>query len=158
MDKPFDAYFKWLGIPPAEQPPKHYRLLGIELFESDPEVIGRAAARRVRSFGALLSGKHGLLAEDVLRRVANAKACLLDPDKKAAYDRKLRNQLEPLSAGAQPGLGEAGSIDTGQFPHDARSPSVHTRARQALRCLIAAAVGFAVGFSGMFLILLLLNR
>ncbi len=24
---PFDAYRKWLGIPPEEQPPHHYRLL-----------------------------------------------------------------------------------------------------------------------------------
>ena len=32
----FDAYHEWLGIPPKDQPPNHYRLLGIELFESQP--------------------------------------------------------------------------------------------------------------------------
>ena len=26
----FDPYYKWLGIPPEEQPPNHYRLLGIQ--------------------------------------------------------------------------------------------------------------------------------
>ena len=31
----FNAYHKWLGIPPEEQPPNHYRLLGIALFEKD---------------------------------------------------------------------------------------------------------------------------
>ena len=37
----FDPYHKWLGIPPKDQPPNHYRLLGLSLFESDPEVIRR---------------------------------------------------------------------------------------------------------------------
>src|SRR5687768_18381170 len=39
----FDPYHKWLAIPPEEQPPHHYRLLGIKLFESDPDVIESAA-------------------------------------------------------------------------------------------------------------------
>ena len=43
MAEGFDPYHKWLGIPPKDQPPNHYRLLGIELFESDPEVIDMAA-------------------------------------------------------------------------------------------------------------------
>lgn len=156
MDEPFDPYFKWLGIPPEEQPPNHYRLLGIDLFEPDPEVIGRAAANRTTSFRVLLTGKHGALAEQVLRRVAEAKACLMNPDKKAGYDHALRNRLEQLPA-AEPGLGPAGSIDAGQSPHEARSPSVGTSARQILCCLIAAAVGFVVGFSSMFLLLLLFS-
>ena len=39
MTESFDPYHKWLGIPPQDQPPHYYRLLGIELFESDPDVI-----------------------------------------------------------------------------------------------------------------------
>ncbi len=35
----FAPYHKWLGIPPADQPANHYRLLGLNLFESDPDVI-----------------------------------------------------------------------------------------------------------------------
>jgi hypothetical protein len=31
----FDPYHRWLGIPPNQQPANLYRLLGIELFESD---------------------------------------------------------------------------------------------------------------------------
>lgn len=27
MGVPFDPYHKWLGIPPKDQPPNHYRLL-----------------------------------------------------------------------------------------------------------------------------------
>ena len=33
----FDPYHKWLGILPEEQPPNHYRLLGIVDFESDED-------------------------------------------------------------------------------------------------------------------------
>ena len=39
MAEKFDPYYQWLGIPPKDQPPSHYRLLGIEEFESNPEVI-----------------------------------------------------------------------------------------------------------------------
>ena len=35
----FDPYHKWLSIPPEEQPPNHYRLLGTKPFESDLDVI-----------------------------------------------------------------------------------------------------------------------
>ena len=38
----FDPYLNWLGIPPHEQPPNCYRLLGLVLFESNPEVIRQA--------------------------------------------------------------------------------------------------------------------
>jgi hypothetical protein len=31
--------FNWLAIPPEEQPPDHYRLLGTQLFEVDPDMI-----------------------------------------------------------------------------------------------------------------------
>ena len=33
----FDPYHTWLGIPPEKQPPNHYTLLGIELFEDVPD-------------------------------------------------------------------------------------------------------------------------
>ena len=35
MSTEFDAYHKWLGISPREQPPSNYRLLAIDLFEDD---------------------------------------------------------------------------------------------------------------------------
>ena len=44
MSDAFDPYHRWLGIPPDEQPPHHYRLLGINAFETDPEVIRDAVA------------------------------------------------------------------------------------------------------------------
>ena len=47
MPDAFDPYFKWLGIPKSDQPPHAYRLLGIELFESDADVISNAADGRM---------------------------------------------------------------------------------------------------------------
>ena len=39
----FDPYYTWLGIAPRDQPPTHYRLLGIDAFENNAEVIENAA-------------------------------------------------------------------------------------------------------------------
>ena len=43
----FDPYHRWLSIPPQEQPPDFYRLLGVQGFESDLEVIRDAADRQM---------------------------------------------------------------------------------------------------------------
>ena len=42
-----DPYYEWLGIPAEEQPPNHYRLLGINVFESNPKVIESAVNQRM---------------------------------------------------------------------------------------------------------------
>lgn len=42
----FDPYHVWLGIPAAEQPPHHYWLLGVALFERDIDAIAHAADRQ----------------------------------------------------------------------------------------------------------------
>ena len=38
--KGFDPYYRWLGIPPEEQPPDHYRLLGVKVFEDMRRLYG----------------------------------------------------------------------------------------------------------------------
>jgi len=43
MSRRFDPYHRWLGIPPHEQPPDHYRLLGLARFEAEADVIATAA-------------------------------------------------------------------------------------------------------------------
>ena len=43
MAESFDAYHEWLGIAPKDQPPNHYRLLGIDLYEANANVIDGAA-------------------------------------------------------------------------------------------------------------------
>ena len=39
-DGNFDPYHEWMGIPPSEQPPNHYRLLGLSEFETSKAVNG----------------------------------------------------------------------------------------------------------------------
>ncbi|KKL18858.1 hypothetical protein LCGC14_2471340, partial [marine sediment metagenome] len=46
MSDTFDPYQAWLRISPEEQPPHHYRLLGLDPFEEKAQVIERAAGRR----------------------------------------------------------------------------------------------------------------
>jgi hypothetical protein len=94
MAEPFDPYHVWLGIPPGERPVNHYRLLAIELFESNPEVIENAADQRTVHLRSFQIGKHGELSQKLLNEVATAKVCLLRPEKKAAYDEQLRQQLQ----------------------------------------------------------------
>jgi formylglycine-generating enzyme required for sulfatase activity len=93
MSERFDPYHKWLGIPPSEQPPNHYRLLAINLFESDLEVISNAAYQRMAHVRTFQIGKHSEISQTLLNEIAAAKVCLLDPEKKAAYDRQLRDTL-----------------------------------------------------------------
>ena len=91
-DETFDPYHKWLGIPPEEQPPNHYQLLAIKHYESDPEVISNAADQRMTYIRTLQTGEHDILAGRILNEIAMARVCLLNRDRKATYDRQLRDQ------------------------------------------------------------------
>jgi formylglycine-generating enzyme required for sulfatase activity len=85
----FDPYYKWLGIPPKDQPPNHYRLLGINLFEADAAVISNAADQRMAFLKSVQTGEHVQHSQDLLNQVAQAKLCLLDAGKRRAYDATL---------------------------------------------------------------------
>lgn len=86
----FDPYHKWLGIPPAEQPPNHYRLLAIGLFEDDSDVIETAADQRMAHVRTFQAGPHSALSQKLLNELAGAKLCLLNSEEKVAYDADLR--------------------------------------------------------------------
>ena len=105
MGETFDAYHKWLGIPPDEQPPNAYRLLGISLFESDPDVIIAAADQRMIHLRARQISRHSVLSQQLLNEVAAAKLCLLKPLKRAEYDNELRGSLQ---SGAGAGMRQTG--------------------------------------------------
>jgi hypothetical protein len=102
MSKAFDPYYKWLGIASREQPPNHYRLLGIEPFEFDPDVITSAADMRMAHLRTFQSGKHAAESQKLLNEVATARVCLLDPRKKAHYDHKLNLEAQPKVVPPQP--------------------------------------------------------
>lgn len=98
MADDFDPYYKWLGIRPKDQPPHHYRLLGIELFENDPDVIEQAADRQMAFLHTFKTGQHSALSQKLLNEVAAAKLCLLDAARRTDYDESLRARLAPANA------------------------------------------------------------
>jgi hypothetical protein len=121
MPESFDPYHRWLGIPLEEQPPHHYRLLGIALFEDQPEVIEHAADRQMAHLRTFQVGPHAGLSQKLLNEVAAAKICLLKGKKKAAYDNFLRDRL----TGSKPPPGLAGEPPPFPVvPPDEDSPAV----------------------------------
>ncbi|MBI1899766.1 MAG: hypothetical protein HYS13_01470 [Planctomycetia bacterium] len=90
---PFDPYRNWLGIASHEQPANHYRLLAIKVFEDDPQAIARAADERMAHVKTFQTGRHSELSQQVLNELAAARVCLLDPERKAAYDAALQERL-----------------------------------------------------------------
>ena len=90
----FDPYRKWLGIPPAEQPPNHYRLLGLAIFESDPDVISNAADRQMAHIRTFQGGKYSELSQKILNELSAARVTLLNDEKRRAYDEQLRAKLQ----------------------------------------------------------------
>jgi len=112
----FDPYQQWLGIPADEQPPHHYRLLGIRPLESDPDVIRQAARRQAANVRRYQSSQYLAVTNKLLGDIANAASALLDPQAKAAYDAQLRQQL-PAAAQAPPWA--AGASTRGVAPNPA---------------------------------------
>jgi hypothetical protein len=103
MEEPFDPYYIWLGIAPEDQPPTHYRLLGIRPFEPNPNVIQNAADRQMAHLRTFQIGKHSLLSQRLLNEVAAARVCLLSPAKRSEYDDRLRGTItEPVSRTDEP--------------------------------------------------------
>ncbi|MEX2176035.1 MAG: hypothetical protein WD872_16860 [Pirellulaceae bacterium] len=89
MAESFQPYREWLGLPDDVSQPTYYQLLGLAEFESDPQKIalgGDRATTKVRSFRP---GKHAKAWSDLIDEIFAAKTCLLDPEIKAAYDRRL---------------------------------------------------------------------
>jgi hypothetical protein len=152
MPETFDPYRKWLGIPADEQPPHYYRLLAIQLYESDPDVISNAADGRMSQIKNFQTGPYGKVSQQILNQISAAKICLLDPQKKTAYDRQLQQRLastSPQSGGAQPiRKQEAAEIGgdafnfTGAAGYTSRSTSVKKKSKSKPRVWpIYAAVG-----------------
>jgi formylglycine-generating enzyme required for sulfatase activity/outer membrane biosynthesis protein TonB len=100
MAESFDAYHAWLGIAPKDQPPNHYRLLGVDLFEDEPDTIQHAADRQMAHLRTFQTGRHSAVSQRLLNEVAAARLCLLKPDKKAAYDADLRKHLAAQGEGS----------------------------------------------------------
>lgn len=97
----FDPYLKWLGIRESSRPINHYRLLGLDLYEDDTDVIAMAADRQMSHIRTYQGGPNGDLSQQLLNELARARRCLLMAEKKREYDDELRIALSsavPLAA------------------------------------------------------------
>jgi pSer/pThr/pTyr-binding forkhead associated (FHA) protein len=126
MAEPFDPYHVWLGIPPEEQPPHYYRLLGIPIFEASPQVIALAAQRQMAHVKGLAIGPYGDVSQRILNELARARVCLMNAAAKTRYDAGLRAGLHGATAprgGATAGMppplpppAVVPDVDTGKEP------------------------------------------
>jgi len=102
MAEAFDPYHKWFGIAPGERPVDYYRLLGLLRFEDDGDVIANAVDQRMAYVKTFQTGQHSRYSQQILNEIAAAKVTLLNPEKKARYDRQLQRRSE--AAGIAAGL------------------------------------------------------
>ena len=89
MADDFDGYRKWLGISDKKRPPTHYDLLGISLDEDDPEVIHAAAEQRRRFVESKRGDGHEKIVTEILYRIDESEATLLNNEMRRGYDRQL---------------------------------------------------------------------
>jgi hypothetical protein len=135
----FDPYHKWLGIPPQDQPPNFYRLLGLSVFESDVDVIDAAARRQLTYLRSCARGEYAGLAQELMNEIAAARRTLRDPNKKIAYDIKLRStvaaQVDVLNEPAADSLLDslASELEVNRNPFSEKTTgSSRTNTRRAL--------------------------
>ena len=138
-----DVYHELLGIPPEEQPPNHYRLLGIAPFESDREVILNAT-RRQCGFVRTVALVYPCESQILLNELTAAKLCLLDPARRKEYNEHLRagkgGAIPPVDSGSPPLGGKP--PDSALSATEDESPSSGRRAR--LQELEEASEAFAL--------------
>lgn len=153
----FDPYAQWLGIPPHEQPPDHYRLLGLSRFESNRATIEAAAEQVMAHVRSFQTGPRARYTQKLLNEIATAKIQLLNPVTKAQYDAALDASLSSSQAfsadilppsitgdppqGDPPPVTETATIpaSTSPIPIVPRPISVAARVRRQRR------VGFLLG-------------
>ena len=100
----FDPYHKWLAIPKGQRPPSHYQLLGVAPDERDAEVIAEAAIRQSAHVRTYQTGSRARQCIRLLNEIAQARATLLDPDRRRAYDESVRDAAAEESARLRPSL------------------------------------------------------
>jgi hypothetical protein len=89
MSDKFDPYWQWLGISPEQQPPDHYRLLGLATFETDVGKISAAAERTAERVTKKAGDRYPGHLGRLLQSIAEAHQCLTNRRQKAAYDQTM---------------------------------------------------------------------
>ncbi len=131
MSASFNPYHKWLAIPPEDQPANHYRLLAIELWEDDVEVIANAAEQRISHLRILEMGEQGETASELIAEITAARDCLLDPAARAGYEEQLRGVQRSAPQETSPVLADA--IATESVGSRATAGDAKTRERTSTR-------------------------
>jgi hypothetical protein len=118
-----DLICSWLGLPPGEWPPDHYRLLGLEPGEDNAELIEQRVHQRldaVRRYQMM----HPEPATEAMNRLAQAFVCLMEPASKRAYDTDVLGLAPPAAEASvttapeaeqtptTPGASDQAAIDT----------------------------------------------
>lgn len=134
MSEQFDPYYKWLGIPPEEQPAHFYRLLGLRVYEPDFDVIQSAVDRMMAHLRTLQVGQHALQSQQILNEVSFARITLLDPVKKHDYDTVLQRRS---SASLEP---RAESGDESDAPPLKTKPTARGRIVATTLAVLAVAI------------------
>lgn len=86
----FDPYWEWLEIPPEDQPPSFYRLLGVDEFEEDLAAIDAAAKQTTAYLHPMAAGPNRESVQQLLSEVAKARRTLLGAEAKQIYDESLQ--------------------------------------------------------------------
>lgn len=84
-----DLICNWLGLPPNSWPPTHYVLLGLAPDETDVQKIEERVHERLLKLRQYQLNQPDQ-ATEAMNRVAQAFACLTDPEARRAYDTQLR--------------------------------------------------------------------
>ncbi len=107
MNRSFDPLKAWFGLLTEQGSLDYYSLLGLPLLEQDSQVILQAWKARMLVVQRHLQGPYSSQAHEILVLLNEAKACLLNPQRKAEYDRKLAStphsrfgQIPEQAAGA----------------------------------------------------------
>jgi len=97
-----NAYVQWLGLLKRSDPPNHYELLGIALFESDTQQIKQAYYRGVAKVSPYQHGTTAKLCERISKELGEARDCLMDVQSRLEYDATLKKnpKIQMLSAQA----------------------------------------------------------
>ena len=136
-----DLYTELLGIPPGVRPPSHYELLGLPMFESDPEKIHAAILSQSAKLKRWVLDPNRVRARAIqrmLNEVGQASADLEDAARKRDYDVSLGAPPPPLEdevlfpEEAEVVFDEQWSVAAGPPPERSRA-----------RALIIAGVAFA---------------
>jgi Squalene-hopene cyclase C-terminal domain len=86
----FDPYEKWLGIPKDQRPIDFFLLLDLDPDEDDPAVIKKAARKQAERVSQHEDGPHAQASARLLEEIEKARATLVNPTKRKAYEAILR--------------------------------------------------------------------